>query len=147
MADPLPQPQGPVILTVSGAVEVTNAPGEARFDREMLESLGSATIRTSTVWTDGVKAFTGVSLKSVLNRVGARGTRLRAHALNDYEVEIPLTDLRYNPLLALAMDGQALTVRDRGPVWIVYPRDAHPALRNAQQDTRWIWQLDRLRVE
>jgi hypothetical protein len=146
-AEPLPQPSGPVILAIGGAIEQTNAGGEARFDRAMLEALGSATIETSTVWTDGVKRFEGVPLRKVLERVGARGTRLHAQALNDYEVVLPVSDLQYDPLLAMRMDGRELTVRDRGPLWIVYPRDALPALRNARQDSHWVWQLRRLVVE
>lgn len=146
-AEPLPQPSGPVILTVSGAIERTNGAGAAHFDRAMLQELGVASIETSTVWTDGVKRFEGVSLKKVLDRVGARGTRLRASALNDYAIVLPISDLRYDPLLAMSMDGSELTVRTRGPLWIVFPRDAFPELRTAEQDARWVWQLKRLSVE
>jgi hypothetical protein len=145
--EPLAAPAGPVILTISGSIDEAAAAGEARFDGAMLESLGVTTLRTSTAWTDGVKTFEGVPLRKVLARVGARGSRLHAEALNDYRVAIPFSDLRYNPLLAMRMNGQPLTLRARGPLWIVFPRDTYPALRNSKQDSHWVWQLSRLRVE
>jgi hypothetical protein len=146
-AERLPAPTGPVILTITGAITRTNAPGAARFDRSMLQALGLVSVKTSTVWTDGVKLFEGVPLRQVLDFVGADGTRIRASALNDYEIEIPIDDLRYGPVLALSMDGRALSVRSRGPLWIVYPRDAYSDLGNAMHDARWVWQVNRLAIE
>jgi len=40
LAADLPRPAGPVILTVTGAISITNAPGKAEFDQAMLEALG-----------------------------------------------------------------------------------------------------------
>jgi hypothetical protein len=146
-AEPLPEPMGPVILIVSGAIDVTNAPGEARFDRAMLETLGTATVATTTAWTDGVRRFEGPRLEDVLHRVGAHGTVLEAAALNDFRNAIPLADLKYGIVLAMRMDGELLTPRHRGPLWIVYPRDAYPDLNDVRYDARWVWQLKSLRVE
>ena len=53
---------------------------------------------------------------------------------------------RYPVLFALRMNGQDLST-DRGPIWIVYPRDDFPELKNETADTRWIWQLSKLTVE
>lgn len=50
----LPQPQGRVMLAISGAIETTNG-GGARFDRATLERLGVAEVNTSTPRTDGVE--------------------------------------------------------------------------------------------
>jgi hypothetical protein len=146
-AEPLPQPTGPVVLTISGRIEETNAPGQARFDRAMLQALGTASIRTGSAWSDHVELFEGVPLNAVLERVGATGTKMVASALNDYEVEIPFTDLRFSPLLAMRVDGRELTIRDKGPLWIVYPRDDNDELQSEIFDSRWVWQLKQLRVE
>lgn len=146
-AERLPSPDGPVLLVVSGAIEQTNAPGEARFDRAMLEAIGMATLKTSTVWTDGVKTFEGIPLRKVLERVGARGSTIVASALNDYSVEFPLSDaVEHGPLLALKVDGRVLLPRDKGPIWIVYPRDSRSALQDPRYDQRWVWQLTRLHI-
>jgi hypothetical protein len=146
--EPLPVPAGPVLLTLTGAIERTNAPGEARFDRAMLEALGTAVIRTKTVWYDEEKTFEGVLLQKVLDEVGARGAVLKALGLNDYEVAIPSADAaHYGVVLAMRMDGRMLTARDKGPLWIVYPRDDHAELQDERYDQRWVWQLNRLRIE
>ncbi|HZH52049.1 MAG TPA: molybdopterin-dependent oxidoreductase [Microvirga sp.] len=145
--EPLPVPAGPVLLTISGAIEATNAPGEARFDRAMLEGLGKASIRTHSVWSEELQHFEGVPLRAVIERVGAKGTSILATALNAYEVTIPLSDLQYDPLIAMRLDGRVLTLRDKGPLWIVYPRDDHDVLKDLRFDSRWIWNLNRLQVE
>jgi hypothetical protein len=147
-AQPLPRPAGEVILTVDGAIENKNGPDGALFDRAMLEALGLQRLRTSSPWTDGVVEFEGVPARAVMRAVGARGQRVIASALNDYQVDIPLEDFEDYPVLfALKMDGHELTVRDRGPIWIVYPRDDYPELRNERVNARWVWQLSGLTVE
>ncbi|MGO4706152.1 molybdopterin-dependent oxidoreductase [Microvirga sp. 2MCAF38] len=114
----------------------------------MIERLGVRILRTSTNWTDGVKTFEGVSMRDLMTFVGARGSSVIASALNDSAVEIPISDFeQYDVLLAFRMDGRDLRVRDKGPLWIVYPRDQEEALRNPQYDSRWIGQLKILTVQ
>jgi hypothetical protein len=144
----LAKPTGPVILVVTGAISVTNAPGKAEFDQKMLEALGSGTVTTSTDWTDGTPVFEGVPARKLLEAVGAHGKTLSAIALNDYAVDIPADDFtNYPVLLAMRMNGQALTPRDKGPIWIVYPRDDHPELKDPKINDRWIWQLKGIDVK
>jgi hypothetical protein len=146
-AEPLPAPKGPVLLTISGKIERANVAGEAQFDREMLEALGQTSITTGSVLSDKKQVFEGVPLRAVLERVGAQGTSMVASALNNYRIEIPFEDLKYEPILAMRVDGQVLKVRDKGPLWIVYPRDAHFALQAQTYDSRWVWQLNKLQVQ
>jgi hypothetical protein len=147
-ADPLPQPTGEVILTITGDIEHRNTADGAAFDRAMLEALGTQTLRTSSDWTDGVAEFEGVPARAVMAAVGAKGKTVIASALNDYKVEIPVSDFETYPVLfALKMDGREMTVRDRGPIWIIYPRDDFPELRNERVNARWVWQLSGLTVE
>lgn len=145
--EPLPAPKGSVLLTITGNIERTNAPGQARFDREMLQSLGEASFVTKSEVSEEPQLFEGVPLRAVLERVGAKGRSLKASALNDYQAVIPFGDLRYEPILAMRVDGQTLTRRDKGPLWIAYPRDAHHILQDVRYDARWVWQLNRLHVE
>jgi len=80
----------------------------------------------------------------VLAYVGAGGaTMLRTVALNDYAVNVPVTDaLDYDVILAMSMNGETLRVRDRGPLWIIYPwTEEYPELRNEIYHGRSIWQL------
>jgi hypothetical protein len=121
----LAPPGGPPILTISGAITQTNAPGEAVFDREMLEALGYETIVTKTPWYDGKASFAGVRLDQLLALVGASGKSVTAHALNDYVTVIPMEDFaRYGVILALKKDGAYMSIREKGPLFIMYPFDS-----------------------
>lgn len=146
-ATALPQPEGAVILTVSGNVAHPNAVSGAEFDREMLADFPQHEIRTTTEWTDGVKTFRGPLVRDLLDSIGASGTSVVATALNDYAVEISIREFQaYAVILAVSMDGEELTVRDKGPIWIVYPRDQHRELQGPEMNDRWIWQLRSLEI-
>lgn len=137
-----------VLLTVIGAIEHTNADSRAEFDRAMLNQLGTAGLVTTMSWTDGDTRYEGVLARDVMQAVGARGTVVTATALNDYSIDIPISDFEnYDVLFALSMNGTELTPRDKGPIWIVYPRDVHPELRNPQVDAKWIWQLAKIEIK
>lgn len=144
----LPEPTGPIILTVTGAVERTNRPGSAVFDETLLGELPRHRIETTTPWTDGRRVFEGVRLGDLLDHVGASAAQtLSARALNDYRVSFPAADARrHGALLALRMDGRPLQRRDKGPIWIVYPRDGIPEIQDERYDHRWIWQLDSIDI-
>lgn len=121
--------------------------GGARFDRQALEAMPQHRITTSTPWTDGVSVFEGPLLCDLLEGVGAEGTVLQARALNDYVAEIPISDCeRYPVILALTRDGERLSRRDMGPIWVVYPRDDFPELQLETVNARWVWQLTEIEV-
>lgn len=146
-AKDLKVPEGDVILTVWGAVGVTNVDEKAQFDLGMLEALGDRTVETSTIWTDGPQTFQGVSLDLLIERLGASGDVLRASAINDYYVEIPVSDaVEGGPIIAYKMNGNVMSVRDKGPLWVIYPYDADPEYRSEVIYSRSIWQLDRIEV-
>ena len=146
--EPLTQPSGRVLLTISGAIAHTNVGETAKFDRDMLLKLGTHTLRTTTFWTDGVREFEGVLASDIMDAVGARGTLITATALNDYVVDIPIADFKkYGVLFALKMDGKVLTARDKGPIWPIYPRDDFPELRNRAADKKWIYHLYKMVIK
>ena len=141
-------PNGPVILTVDGAIINTNAGASARFDREMLESLPQLTVRTVTPWTEGITVFRGPRGRDLLAAVGAQGTHVVATAINDYQVEIPTTDFtQIAVILAIRRDGQPMRVRDKGPIWVIYPWSDNPGLKTEIYHSRSIWQLKALTIK
>ena len=145
-ADMLGEPTGPVVLTVSGAIEKTNDGDMAVFDRDMLRDLGWTTIEGYTRWTDGATEFAGVELATVLEAVGARGTNIVATALNDYSVEIPSVDAEeHNVLLALEVNGETMKIRDKGPIWVIYPQTEAQS-EEPQFDEKMIWQLKSIQI-
>lgn len=145
-ADNLPAPTGDIILTVTGA-GVTNTDGAAALDLAMLEEMGGAEIETTTIWTEGLQTFEGVPLGVLIERLQIEGETLSAVAINDYAVEIPTSDaVEGGPIIAYKMNGNVMSVRDKGPLWVIYPYDSDPAYQTEVIYSRSIWQLDRLAV-
>lgn len=150
LAEPaaLKQPAGKVILTITGHITKVNNANSAVFDMPMLEELGMTGFSTTTPWYDGVVHFEGVLMARLLDHVGANGQKVTALALNDYSTAIPLDDFRrYNAVLALKRNGAYMPVKDKGPLFIVYPFDSDPELKHQRYYSRSAWQVARLSVE
>lgn len=151
-AEPLPAPRGEVLLTVGGEIGRGNAQDasgrlEARLDRAMLEQLGLTEVNTATPWHSGTMRFEGVLLRAVLGLVEARGSNLLATAHNEYSATLPVSDAaRYNVILAMKLNGETMTLRDKGPLFIIYPFDSEKALQNDMTYIRSVWQLRHIDV-
>jgi len=143
----LPEPSERLILSISGKIANVNKGDTAQFDRPMLEALGMSGFETTTPWYPGPVRFDGVRMDRLLEALGASGDRVLAYALNDYATELPVSDFAtYGVLLALKRDGEYMPVRDKGPLFIVYPFDSKPELRHQRFYSRSAWQLARLDV-
>jgi len=144
----LPAPTGRVILEISGAIEKHTTDEAAQFDLNQLKALPVGEITTSTPWTDGVTTFVGVSFEHLLTHVAAQGDTMRVTALNDYTATMSAQDLiEAGAILAYAKDGKRLTVRDKGPLWVIFPFDANEAY---QTDAYWsmsVWQVKSISIE
>jgi hypothetical protein len=140
---------GDPVLTLSGRVRTPNLGGDAVFDMAMLARLPQQDIVTRTPWYAGEpRRFTGPLLRDVLGAAGAASvSTLRAVALNDYRVEIPAADVQnLDVIVARLLDGKPMTVREKGPLFVMYPFDARPELRSAVYFNRCIWQLRTIEV-
>ncbi|MGO4571010.1 molybdopterin-dependent oxidoreductase [Microvirga sp. 2TAF3] len=147
-ADPLPVPTEKPILTISGKISTTNKDGEAQFDRPMLEALGLVTVETTTPWYTGPVKFEGVLLDKLMKLVGASGERVGVVALNDYSSEIPMEDFaKYNVILALKRNGEYMPVKDKGPLFVIYPFDSNPTLKSQTFYGRAVWQVAKIVVK
>lgn len=143
----LDTPAGPVILTIDGSIATTNQDKAANFDRAMIEAMPVTAVKTVTPWTEGEVVFEGVLMRDLLDSVAANGETLRAVAINDYAVEIPVSDFReHDVILAWKADGSRMRVRDKGPLWVIYPWSDKAELRNEVHHARSIWQVRKLTV-
>lgn len=143
----LEPPSGPVLLSITGRIGQPNAAQRADFDLAMLDALPQHEVVTRTPWFKTERRFSGPLLRDVLAAAGARGKTLGAVALNDYKVEIPVEDtLAFRVLLATRLDGKTMAVRDKGPLFIVYPYDDSADLRSERYYNRSAWQLRSLDV-
>lgn len=147
LADPLPPPEGEVLLRVSGDIAHPNVGDEVHLDRDTLMSLPTRVIVTHTPWTQGEDRFEGPLVRAVLDAAGASSERVRVRALNDYEAEVPVSDFRrYDVILALERNGEPIAVRDLGPLLVLYPFDAHPKLLNETIRFRSVWHVGHIHV-
>lgn len=143
----LDAPSGPVVLSIAGTLQQPNRDGRALFDMAMLERLPQHSFTTTTPWYPVAHKFTGPLLRDVLAAAGAQGKLIEAIALNDYRVSIPMDDAkRHAVIVARLMDGEPMSLRDKGPLFIIYPFDVEPALRNSIYYSRSAWQLKALEV-
>lgn len=146
-ASALQAPAGPVVLDLVGQVRNVNRGTAASFDMPMLAALPQTTFGARTPWYTESRRFTGPLLRDVLAAAGARGTLLRLRALNDYRVDVPWEDAqRHDPIVARLLDGEPMAVRDKGPLFLIYPFDDRPELRSAVYYSRSAWQLRTIEV-
>lgn len=123
------------------------ASAAAALDLAAIKGLGGVTFETSTPWTDGKVQFEAVPGDRILALLGSEGNVVRATALDDYAVEIPIEDFKSGKaLIAYAMNGEPLPEDQFGPFWVVYRYDTDTSLTDDAHQARSIWQLKSLAV-
>jgi hypothetical protein len=132
-----------VILSV--AVDGT----ETSFTLEELLAMRQSSVVTANFYVSQVAHFQGPSLRSVLLATNVPpSATLTMVALNDYTVRVPARDAYdYKVILAVQRDGEPMSVRNKGPIWVIYPMDDHPELQGTAYNDRLVWQLRRVIVE
>jgi hypothetical protein len=137
-----------VILTITGKIADKNTPSAAVFDLAMLKALPQQTFTTMTPWDKKPITFSGPLLRDVLAAAKASGTTIKAAALNDYQTSIPLADAQnFDVIVAHTMNGEAIPVKTKGPLFIVYPFDTKAELRATTYYERSAWQLKSMAIE
>ncbi len=118
------------------------------FTDKQLFAMPVSSITTTTSWTPREK-FEGVALAELLTKVGAKGTMMTFYALNDYYINIPISDVeKYNMILAYKMGGALLKIRNFGPLFLIYPRDTEGGeLNSPLYNSRFIWQINRIVIK
>jgi len=117
----------------------------AALDRADLAALPQTTFTTRTIWTSGPQEFAGVSLATLLARHGITAARLDLVAINDYTVALPAGSIGpVYPVIAHTRNGAPMSLRDKGPFWLLWDFDSDPDFRRETVYTRSIWQLQRI---
>lgn len=146
----LSPPSAPVAAQTPAGIQVTDAGGVAvgNLSADAIAALPTARIRTATPWSERAD-YEGPLLADVIRLAAGGGGALpgsvRLGAADDYTVRIPLADVeRFRPILADRQDGRPLSLRTRGPYWLIFPFDDTPAIQNDIWYYRAIWQITRL---
>lgn len=139
---------GDVVLTISGKIGESNRNNTAVFDLEMLQKLPQQTLVTKTPWDKNPTKFTGPLLRDVLSAVKSHGNTLTALALNDYKTTIPAEDAAlFDVIVAHRIDDMPISIRTKGPLFIIYPFDSKPELKSSKYYGRSAWQLKSIKVD
>ena len=140
----LDQPTGKVVLSI----ELRQSGRKVHFDMAMLEKLPQHSFTTHTPWYSAPRTFTGPLLRDVLAAASASGAQLRLIALNDFKVGMPASDTKkFDVIIARLLDGQPMAVRDKGPLFVIYPYDSNAELQSELYFGRSAWQLRTIEVQ
>jgi hypothetical protein len=128
---------------------VTNSETSATYTLDELLAMPQITILTKNDYVEDLTTFQGPRLRSVLNNMDIDHTAtLKMVALNDYVSEVPASDaFTYDVILAVLRDGEVMSVRDKGPIWVIYPMQDNPELQGEILNGRLVWQLKSISVE
>jgi hypothetical protein len=112
-----------------------------------LAALPQVSFTTTTIWTTESSTFSGPSLAAVLDSLGAQGAALTMIAVNDYKVEMPWSVMEQDaPIIANRINGEPFSVRDKGPLWVVFPYDANARFQTEEIYSLSIWQLNQIEI-
>jgi hypothetical protein len=134
----------PVVLTIHPAqgtppIELTDAD---------LMAMAQTSFVTSTLWTAERHSFSGPSLHRVLAKVGAAPSApVRLVAANDYAVTLgPEMIGEAYPIIANRLDGAPFSIREKGPLWVMFPFDQEPRFKTELHYSLSVWQLTDIRL-
>ncbi len=139
-----PNTDAPVLLQV----EVQATAGSTQFNLADLQAFPPVSFETETIWTEGVQRFTGVSLLALLRQLDITEGMLELQAVNDYVVEFPVSWAADDgPIIAYQRNGALMSMREKGPLWIIFPYDSNPAYKTEEIFSKSVWQLVRIVVK
>ena len=136
-----------IVLTVTGKHGISSDDKPIELTLALLEELPSTSFTSETPWTEGPVVWKGVRLSDLMKYLKTSSTKFHAVALDDYEITFEEVDIEQYPvILAYKKDGEYMSVRELGPLWIMFPFDDFPNLDNQLNRARSIWQLQNIEV-
>ena len=147
--DAIPQPTDETILTVTGKVGVTNGDGVIQMDRATIEQAGVVEYSVKDPFSGTTIRYRGVPMRDLLAlwQVPKDAQTAYLTALNDYAIDVPLSDFyEYPVLFALQADGSYMEPADQGPAMLVYPVDQYDFEIN-QVKRNLIWQIKSIELK
>lgn len=133
-----------IILTVVGK----STSNTVHLSDAGLAKLPQKSMTLQTPWYPTPKKFEGPLLRDVLKLSGIQAGQIRLVALNDYTISIPVSDAyQYDVIVARRLDDKPMSVREKGPLFIVYPFNEHEELRKTDYYRRCSWQLRSISAE
>ena len=139
-------PQGDAVLTITGRIAGTNGAGALTLDQAQLDRLGLLAVSVEDPWAKKRIDVQGVWLRDLvgLARPDAGATSLRFTALDDYQIDLTLAEIRAEPVFLATRTGAggALPVEDGGPTRVVFTDDVAGRFSPDQG----IWNIETIEV-
>ncbi|MBT0957125.1 molybdopterin-dependent oxidoreductase [Alphaproteobacteria bacterium KMM 3653] len=135
------------ILTIKG-IDKSGQETTQTFTLEDLDTFETTEFSTANDYIETVATFSGPLLRDVIAEyeLPEDGT-ITMTALNDYAINMPIEDImNYDVILSTRLNGKEMSVREKGPIWVMYPVDDNPELALPSINGRMIWQLDEINV-
>lgn len=120
------------------------------MDRALIEAVGTVEYTVEDPFEKEGTTFQGVLFRDLLTlwQVPETAQHLTITALNDYQVQVPISLFQDYPiLLALKQNGQVMTRDYRGPAMLVTPIDQYPNVQELANREYWIWQVKTIHIE
>lgn len=137
------------IKSDAAVLTIKSLKGVNEYTLAKIESIGLKRLRTSTFWPEDDGVYEGVLLSDLLVHGGMeKCTSIGITALDDYQVGIPCKDIEKWPvLLATRREGKMMSIREKGPTRIIYPKDLGGDIAFSDMRNRWIWAIKTISVE
>lgn len=137
----LAKPAGEVMVTMNGRDGLTIA-----LSADQFAALPQYAIASENEHYDGLNCYQGPLGRDVVALILAEaGDMVTLTAINDYAVEAPVADyFAYDVIFATELNGVPFSVRDKGPIWVVYPQSDNKVLQDPIYSTLMAWQLTRV---
>ena len=142
----IPVPPGAPALTVTGELSGANHRGTVELDVATLNAMGLVQVEVYEPWEKERLSFRAVDLADVLAvaGIGRDATSLHLTALDDYEVDLTMDEIRTGGILVATQtgSGQPLPVENGGPSRIIFTDGTKAGAASEQ----WIWSLKSIEV-
>jgi hypothetical protein len=129
--------------TAQTVLTVIHDDATIEYDLAALQALPQTEYTTENGFIDNTSLFSGPLLRDVLELSDLLDEdTITLKAANDYEISYPVSDATdYDVIIATKMDGDEMSVREKGPLWLMYPFSDFPELSDGIFKSRIIWQL------
>lgn len=138
----------PVLLVIEVPDQVGGDGLIVQFTMDDLQALPAVSFETETIWFTGSQRFTGVPLAAVMQQVGITDGTIEASGSDDFIIDLNLsTATAAGAIIAYQRNGSPMSVRNKGPLRVIYPFDDFPPLRRDLLFDNTIWHLVRIVVK
>lgn len=136
-------------LAAGSLFEVISPTGTIAIGETDYRAIGEQEISTKVLTLGEEKRrVSGILGRDFLAYVKSKGKSINILAHDGYTMKVPVSDLlTYDVILANRIDGNALSIRNGGPVWLIYPVSDHRELDDTIYESRSVWQIKQITVD